>query len=63
MDWQYTFPKITQVKFDKKVWETPEDLASPTIGFIPILNCFLWFHIGITVNVILDFTSLKVCPK
>ena len=63
MDWQYTFPKITQVKFDQKVWETLDDLTSPTIGFIPILDCFLWFHIGITFKVILDFTSLKICPK
>ena len=62
-DCQYTCSKTTQVKFDQKVWETPEDLASSTIIFIPILDWFLWFHIGITFKVILDFTSLKICPK
>ena len=45
-DWQYTCPRIPQVKFDQKIWETPEDLTSPTIGFIRILDFFLWFHIG-----------------
>ena len=63
MDWQYTFPKITQVKFDQNVWETPEEVTSPTIGFIPILDCFLWFHIGITLKVTLEISSLKVCPN
>uniref|UniRef100_M1DX39 F-box/FBD/LRR-repeat protein n=1 Tax=Solanum tuberosum TaxID=4113 RepID=M1DX39_SOLTU len=62
-DWQYTCRRIPQVKFDQTVWETPEDLTSPTIGFIPILRSFFRFHIGITLKVTLDIISLKVCPN
>ncbi|XP_049403301.1 F-box/FBD/LRR-repeat protein At1g13570-like [Solanum stenotomum] len=63
-DWQYTCRRIPQVKFDQTVWKTPEDLTSPTIGFIPILHSFfLRFHIGITLKVTLDIISLKICPN
>ncbi|KAK6788581.1 hypothetical protein RDI58_012379 [Solanum bulbocastanum] len=59
-DWQYTCRRIPQVKFDETVWETPEELTSPTIGFIPILDSFFFrFHIGITLKVTLDIISLK----
>ena len=46
-DWQYICWRIPNVKFDQTVWKTPEDLTSPTIGFIPILESFLRFHKGI----------------
>ena len=50
------------MKFDQTVWKTPEDLMSPTIGFIPILESFLRFHRGIILKVTLNITSLIVCP-
>ena len=62
-DWPYICCRIPHVKFDQTMWKTPEDLTSPTIGFIPTVDCFLWFHIGIILKVILVFTRLKVCPK
>ena len=62
-DWQYICWRIPHVKFDQTVWKTQEDLMSPTIGFIPILDCFLRFHIGMTLKVTVDITSLKVCPN
>ncbi|TMW83555.1 hypothetical protein EJD97_001361, partial [Solanum chilense] len=40
-DWQYICWRIPQVKFDQIVWKTLEDLTSPTIGFIPIIDSFL----------------------
>ncbi|TMW81811.1 hypothetical protein EJD97_007763 [Solanum chilense] len=40
-DSQYICWRIPHVKFDQTVWKTPEDLTSPTIGFIPILDSFL----------------------
>ncbi|TMX02667.1 hypothetical protein EJD97_020541 [Solanum chilense] len=63
VDWQYTCRRFPEVKFDQTVWETQEDLTSPTIGFIPILDCFFRFHIGTTLKVTLDIASLKVCPN
>ena len=51
------------MKFDQTVWKTPEDLTSPTIGFIPILDSFLRFHRGIILKATLDIISLKVCPN
>ena len=50
------------MKFDQTVWKVPEDLTSPTIGFIPILDSFLRFHRGIILKVTLNITSLIVCP-
>ena len=61
-DWQYICCRIPNVKFDQTVWKTPEDLTSPTIGFIPILESFLKFHRGIILKVTLNITSLIVCP-
>ncbi|XP_015075264.1 F-box/FBD/LRR-repeat protein At1g13570-like [Solanum pennellii] len=61
-DWQYICWRIPHVKFDQTVWKTPEDLTSPTIGFIPILESFLRFHRGIILKVTLNITSLIVCP-
>ncbi|XP_015075263.1 F-box/FBD/LRR-repeat protein At1g13570-like [Solanum pennellii] len=63
VDWQYTCRRFPEVKFDQTVWETQGDLASPTIGFIPILDCFFMFHIGTTLKVTLDIASLKYEPK
>ena len=60
-DWQYICWRIPHVKFDQTVWKTPEDLMSPTIGFIPILESFLRFHRGIILKVTLNITSLIVC--
>ena len=50
------------MKFDETGWKTPEDLTSPTIGFIPILESFLRFHRGIILKVTLNIISLIVCP-
>ena len=61
--WQYICWKIPHVKFDQTVWKTPEDLTSPTIGFIPILDSFLKFHRGIILKVTLNIISLIVCPN
>ena len=30
-DWRYSCCRTLEVKFDQKVWETPEDLTFPTI--------------------------------
>ena len=43
-DWQYICWRIPHVKFHQMVWKTPEDLTSPTIGFIPNIDSFLRFH-------------------
>uniref|UniRef100_A0A3Q7G3B8 F-box domain-containing protein n=1 Tax=Solanum lycopersicum TaxID=4081 RepID=A0A3Q7G3B8_SOLLC len=40
-DWKYICWRIPNVKFDETVWKTPEDLTSPTIGFIPNIDSFL----------------------
>ena len=61
-NWRYCC-RIQDVKFDHKVCETPEDLTFPAIGFIPILDCFFRFHIGITLKVTLYISSQKVCPN
>ena len=61
-DRQYICWRIPHVKFDQTVWKTPEDLTSPTIGFIPILDSFLRFHRGIILKVTLNIASLIVCP-
>ena len=62
-DQQYICWRIPHVKFDQTVWKTPEDLTSPTIGFIPILDSFLRFHRGIILKVTLNIISLIVCPN
>ena len=62
-DWQYICWRIPHVKFDQTVWKTPEDLTSPTIGFILILDSFLKFHRGIILKITLNIISLKVCPN
>ena len=62
-DWQYICCRIPHVKFDQTVWKTPEDLTSPTIGFILILDSFLKFHRGIILKITLNIISLKVCPN
>lgn len=62
-DWQYICWRIAHVKFDQTVWKTPEDLTSPTIGFIPILDSFLRFHRGIILKVTLNIINLIVCPN
>ena len=55
MDFQYTCRTIPKVG-------NTRGLESPTIGFIILtLDGFISFHIGTTLNVILDITSLKVC--
>ena len=51
------------MKFDQTVWKTPEDLTSPTIGFIPILDSFLRFHRGIILKVTLNIINLIVFPN
>ena len=51
------------MKFDQTVWKTPEDLTSPIIGFILILDSFLRFHRGIILKVTLNIISLIVCPN
>ena len=61
-EWQYICWRIPHVKFDQTVWKTPEDLTSPTIGFIPILESFLRFHRGIILKVTLNIIGLIVCP-
>ena len=50
------------MKFDETVWKTPKDMASPIIGFIPIIHSFLRFHIGIILKVTLNIINLIVCP-
>ena len=61
-DWRYSCCRTLEVKFDQKVWETPEDLTFPTIWFIPILNYFFRFHIRMILNATLYISCLKVCP-
>ena len=51
------------MKFDQTVWKIPEDLTSPTIGFILILDSFLRFLRGIILKVTLNIISLIVCPN
>ena len=51
------------MKFDQTVWKTPEELTSPTIGFISILDNFLRFHRGIILKITLNIISLIVCPN
>ena len=51
------------MKFDQTVWKTPEDLTSPTIRFIPILDSFLKFHRGKILKITLNIISLIVCPN
>ena len=60
-DWQYICWRIQHVKFNQTVWKTPEDLTSPIIGFILILDSFLRFHRGIILKVTLNIISLIVC--
>ena len=62
-DWQYICCRIPHVKFDQTVWKTPEDLTSPTIGSIPILDSFLKFHRGIILKVTLNIINLIVFPN
>ena len=62
-DWQYICWRIPHVKFDQTVWKTQEDLMSPTIGFIPILESFLRFHRGIILKVTLNIINLIVFPN
>ena len=62
-DWQYICWRIPHVKFDQTVWNTPEDLTSPTNGLIPILYSFLRFHRRIILKVTLNIISLIVCPN
>ena len=50
------------MKFDQTMWKTPEDLTSPTIGFIRIIDSFLRFHGGIILKVTLNIIILIVCP-
>ena len=61
-DCQYICWRIPLVKFDQTVWKTPEDLTSPTIAFIPILDSFLRFHRRIILKVTLNIISIIVCP-
>lgn len=51
------------MKFYQTVWKTPEDLTSPAIGFIPILDSLLRFHRGIILKVTLNIISLIMCPN
>ncbi|XP_004237672.1 F-box/FBD/LRR-repeat protein At1g13570-like [Solanum lycopersicum] len=44
------------------MWKTLEDLTSPTMGFIPIIDSFLRFHRGIILKVSINIFSLIVCP-
>ena len=61
MDWKYICHKILEVKIDQMIWETQEDLTSPIIPFIPILDCFFRFYIGTILKVTLEISSQKVC--
>ena len=62
-NWLYTCNRIPHEEFDQTVLETVEELTSPTIRFIPIIDCYLRFHIRITLKVTLENTSIKVCPN
>ena len=62
-EWQYICWRIPHVKFDQTVWKTPEDLTSPTIRFIPILDSFLRFHRRIILKVTFNIISIIVCPN
>ncbi|TMW81258.1 hypothetical protein EJD97_010819, partial [Solanum chilense] len=62
-DWQYICWRVPHVKFDQTMWKTPEDLTSPTIGFIPIIDSFLRL---IFKSVTLSFDKFEIlisnCP-
>ena len=62
-DCKYICWRIPHVKFDEIVWKIPDDLTSPTIGFIPIIDSFLRFHRGLILKVTLNIISLIVCPN
>ena len=61
IDWKYICRRTPHVKFNQTALETPEDLTSPITPFIPILDCFVRFHIGTILKVTLYISSQKVC--
>ncbi|XP_049405441.1 F-box/FBD/LRR-repeat protein At1g13570-like [Solanum stenotomum] len=61
--WRYNWCKLPQLKLDQTLWETAEDLISPTIGFTNILCHFLTLHTGPITKFILDIPDLETCPN
>ena len=62
-DWEYICCRVSHVKFDQTMWKTPEDLTSPIIGVILILDSFLRFHRRIILKVTFNIISIIVCPN
>ncbi|XP_049364801.1 LOW QUALITY PROTEIN: uncharacterized protein LOC125829654 [Solanum verrucosum] len=61
--WRYNWCRLPQLKLDQTLWETAEDLISPTIGFTNILCHFLTLHTGPITKFILDIPDIETCPN